>query len=85
MQGYALMCVAYPTSDVELETVTEDEIYELQFGKYFAQQVRRRGALARTHRPCRPASAVLGVACEAAPTCCTACSNAPRVALSEHA
>lgn len=38
-QGYALMCVAYPTSDVVLETVPEDEIYELQFGKYFAQQV----------------------------------------------
>ena len=45
------MCVAYPTSDVELETVSEDEIYELQFGQYFAQQVRRRGAC--MHRPCR--------------------------------
>lgn len=36
--GYALMCVGYPTSDAVMETVSEDEIYELQFGKYFAQQ-----------------------------------------------
>ncbi|KAG2448312.1 hypothetical protein HYH02_006896 [Chlamydomonas schloesseri] len=36
--GYALMCVGYPTSDAVMETVSEDEIYELQFGRYFAQQ-----------------------------------------------
>ncbi|PNH12374.1 Ferredoxin-A [Tetrabaena socialis] len=37
-QGYALMCVGFPTSDAVMETVSEDEIYELQFGKYFAAQ-----------------------------------------------
>ena len=35
--GYALMCVAFPLSDVQLETIPEDEIYELQFGKYFTE------------------------------------------------
>ncbi|KAG1664189.1 hypothetical protein FOA52_011367 [Chlamydomonas sp. UWO 241] len=37
-QGYALMCVAYPLSDCVLETVPEDEVYELQFGATFATQ-----------------------------------------------
>eukprot|EP00197_Chlamydomonas_leiostraca_P002911 CAMPEP_0202857298 /NCGR_PEP_ID=MMETSP1391-20130828/297_1 /ASSEMBLY_ACC=CAM_ASM_000867 /TAXON_ID=1034604 /ORGANISM="Chlamydomonas leiostraca, Strain SAG 11-49" /LENGTH=307 /DNA_ID=CAMNT_0049536083 /DNA_START=60 /DNA_END=983 /DNA_ORIENTATION=- len=37
-QGYALMCVGYPLTDLVLETVSEDEIYELQFGKYFEEQ-----------------------------------------------
>ncbi|KXZ56746.1 hypothetical protein GPECTOR_1g672 [Gonium pectorale] len=36
--GYALMCVGFPTSDAVMETVSEDEIYELQFGQYFAAQ-----------------------------------------------
>ncbi|GAQ90148.1 Ferredoxin [Klebsormidium nitens] len=36
-QGYALLCVAYPLSDVEVETQDEDEVYYLQFGKYFAR------------------------------------------------
>jgi ferredoxin len=35
--GYALMCVAYPTSDCELELADEDEVYELQFGRAFAE------------------------------------------------
>ena len=30
------MCVGYPLSDLVLETVPEDEVYELQFGKPFA-------------------------------------------------
>ncbi|KAI3438375.1 hypothetical protein D9Q98_000807 [Chlorella vulgaris] len=34
-QGYALMCVGYPMSDLVLETVPEDEAYELQFGRAF--------------------------------------------------
>lgn len=34
-QGYALLCVSYPRSDLEVETQDEDEVYELQFGRYF--------------------------------------------------
>lgn len=37
-QGYALMCVGYPLTDMVLETVSEDEVYDLQFGKFFAEQ-----------------------------------------------
>lgn len=36
-QGYALLCVSYPCSDLEVETQDEDEVYELQFGQYFAR------------------------------------------------
>ena len=36
-QGYALLCVSYARSDVEVETQDEDEVYELQFGRYFAR------------------------------------------------
>jgi len=36
--GYALMCVAYPLSDCRLETVEEDEVYDLQFGQAFRDQ-----------------------------------------------
>lgn len=36
-QGYALLCVSYPCSDLEVETQNEDEVYELQFGRYFAK------------------------------------------------
>jgi len=32
-QGYGLMCVGYPLTDCVLETVPEDEIYNLQFGE----------------------------------------------------
>jgi len=41
--GYALMCVAFPLSDCRLETVEEDEVYELQFGRAFDRQVRLGG------------------------------------------
>ena len=34
-EGYALMCVSYAESDLELELVEEDEIYDEQFGKWF--------------------------------------------------
>eukprot|EP00879_Flechtneria_rotunda_P025398 GHRR01026988.1.p1 GENE.GHRR01026988.1~~GHRR01026988.1.p1 ORF type:complete len:228 (+),score=65.95 GHRR01026988.1:189-872(+) len=37
-QGYALMCVSFPVGDCVLETVPDDEVYDLQFGRYFAQQ-----------------------------------------------
>jgi ferredoxin len=36
-QGYALLCVSYACSDLEVETQTEDEVYELQFGRYFGK------------------------------------------------
>ncbi|KAL2645238.1 hypothetical protein R1flu_012825 [Riccia fluitans] len=36
-QGYALLCVGYALSDLEVETQDEDEVYWLQFGRYFAR------------------------------------------------
>ena len=30
--GYALLCVAFPTSDLKIETEKEDEVYARQFG-----------------------------------------------------
>ncbi|KAJ8619403.1 hypothetical protein MRB53_027932 [Persea americana] len=36
-KGYALLCVGFPTSDLEVETQDEDEVYWLQFGRYFAR------------------------------------------------
>jgi len=41
-KGYALLCVGFPSSDLEVETQDEDEVYWLQFGRYFA-----RGAIDR--------------------------------------
>jgi ferredoxin len=32
-EGYALLCVAYPTSDLTLETEKEDIVYAKQFGQ----------------------------------------------------
>jgi ferredoxin len=32
------MCVGFPSSDCVLETVPEDEVYDLQFGRHFAAQ-----------------------------------------------
>jgi ferredoxin len=34
-KGYALLCVSYAQSDLEVETQDEDEVYQLQFGQYF--------------------------------------------------
>ena len=31
-QGYALLCVCYPRSDIKLVTEKEDEVYDRQFG-----------------------------------------------------
>ena len=36
-QGYALLCVSYPRSDLYVETQDEDEVYELQFGRHFGK------------------------------------------------
>jgi len=42
-RGYALLCVSYARSDLEVETQDEDEVYELQFGRYFGRGKVRRG------------------------------------------
>ncbi|HIK55785.1 MAG TPA: 2Fe-2S iron-sulfur cluster binding domain-containing protein [Synechococcales cyanobacterium M55_K2018_004] len=33
-KGYALLCVAYPRSNLKVVTEKEDEVYELQFGQF---------------------------------------------------
>lgn len=42
-RGYALLCVSYALSDLQVETQDEDEVYELQFGRYFGKGKVRRG------------------------------------------
>lgn len=42
-QGYALLCVSYARSDLQVETQDEDEVYELQFGRYFGRGKVKRG------------------------------------------
>ena len=36
-KGYALLCVAKASSDLEVETTYEDEVYDIQFGQYFGR------------------------------------------------
>ncbi|WP_287131268.1 2Fe-2S iron-sulfur cluster binding domain-containing protein [Candidatus Cyanaurora vandensis] len=36
-QGYALLCVGYARSDLQVELQTEDEVYDQQFGTFPAQ------------------------------------------------
>lgn len=33
-EGYALLCVSYPRSDLKIETEKEDRVYHLQFGQF---------------------------------------------------
>ena len=42
-QGYGLLCVARATGPLEVETQDEDEVYELQFGRYFGRGKVRAG------------------------------------------
>jgi ferredoxin len=36
-QGYGLLCVARATGPLEVETQDEDEVYDLQFGRFFGR------------------------------------------------
>jgi len=36
-EGYGLMCVGFPKSDIVMSLVNEDELYEKQFGESFAK------------------------------------------------
>ncbi|MCP9799473.1 2Fe-2S iron-sulfur cluster-binding protein [Synechococcus sp. RedBA-s] len=36
-RGYGLLCVARAKGPLEVETQDEDEVYELQFGRYFGR------------------------------------------------
>lgn len=33
-EGYALLCVSYPRSNLKIETGKEETVYHLQFGQY---------------------------------------------------
>ena len=43
-KGYALLCVGKAISPLELETQDEDEVYEMQFGKYLGQVKAKSGS-----------------------------------------
>lgn len=42
-QGYGLLCVARATGPLEVETQDEDEVYDLQFGRFFGRGTVRAG------------------------------------------
>ena len=42
-RGYALLCVSYARCDLEVETQDEDEVDQLQFGRYFGKGKIRAG------------------------------------------
>ena len=41
--GYALLCISKAIGPLELETQDEDEVYEMQFGKYLGQVKAQKG------------------------------------------
>jgi ferredoxin len=42
-RGYGLLCVARATGPLEVETQDDDEVYELQFGRFFGRGKVRAG------------------------------------------
>lgn len=40
-QGYALLCVSYPRSDLKIATEKEDTVYQLQFGQFQESKSKR--------------------------------------------
>ena len=42
-KGYGLLCIAKVIGPAELETQDEDEVYEMQFGKYLGSIRNKRG------------------------------------------
>ena len=42
-KGYGLLCIAKAVSPLEVETQDEDEVYEIQFGKYFGKVKAQKG------------------------------------------
>lgn len=40
-QGYALLCVSYPRSDLKVETEKEETVYQLQFGQFQESKSRK--------------------------------------------
>jgi len=42
-RGYGLLCVARATAPLEVESQDEDEVYDLQFGRYFGRGKVRAG------------------------------------------
>ncbi len=41
--GYALLCIAKATANVEVETQNEDEVYQIQFGRFLNDLKKERG------------------------------------------
>ncbi len=42
-KGYGLLCIAIATGQLEVETQDEDEVYEIQFGRYLGQAKSKAG------------------------------------------
>ncbi len=43
-KGYGLLCIAKAIGPLEVETQDEDEVYEMQFGKYLGEVKAKKGS-----------------------------------------